>query len=102
MCRLFFGAGSSMFDIRMWRDLGVLTLDASHRQPCGEHGEEAIGVKQQRDPIRERDESKSKELVESNRLAVDAPQMDHELPDAGLSLPESWYRGFIEVSSTVE
>ena len=90
-----------MFDFRTWRDLTVLTLDTSHRQPCGEHGEKAIGVKQQCDPIRKRDESKSKELVEFNRLAVDAPQIDDELPDAGPAEgPDAEARGYLYPART--
>ena len=93
--RLFFGAGPGMLDIRGWRDLTVLTLDTSHRQPCGEHREKAIGVNEQRDAIRKRDEPESEELVESNRLAVDAPQIEDELPDTGPAEgPDAEARGY--------
>ena len=79
--RLFLGAGRRFRDIGRWRHVTLLTLDAPHGKPCGEYGEEAVGVQEQRDPVRERDEAEREELVQSNRLAMDAAQVEHEFPD---------------------
>jgi hypothetical protein len=38
---------------------------------------------EQRDAVRKGDEPEGEELVQSNRLAVNAPQIDDELPDTG-------------------
>ena len=59
----------------------MLTLDAPHRQPCGKYRQKAIGIQEQCNPVRQRDEPQREEFIQSHRLAMDAAQVEHELAD---------------------
>ena len=59
----------------------MLTLDAAHGKPCGEYGKEAVAVHEQRDSVGQRDQSQREELVQSDRLTMNAAQVEDELAD---------------------
>ena len=59
----------------------VTVLGPLQRDAGGQHREEAVGVAQQRDAVRERDQAERQEFVEADRQAVHGAQVQHQPAD---------------------
>ena len=60
-----------------------LLLQPAQGDAGGEHGEEAVAVRQAGDAVGQADQAEGEEVVEADRFLVGAAQVEHELADRG-------------------